>query len=177
MSDEEVVKIVRESDKNLYVEIIKRYETKLSHYLQKFSRNHDELEDILQMVFLKTYKNLYGFDIEKKFSPWIYRIAHNEALNYIRKNKIEINLESVEYKILDEKAGILSKLERKSIQKDVKDALSKLSSKYRDPLILHYLEGNSYEEISDILRINKNTVGILILRGKKKLKEYLKEEI
>jgi len=177
LSDEEIVKIVREQDKNLYSEIIKRYELKLSHYLQKFTKNHDELEDILQVVFLKAYKNLYGFDIDKKFSSWIYRIAHNEALNQIKRNKNIINLELVEYKILDEKAGIFSKLEKDFIKKNINDALLKLSSKYRDPLILFYLEGNSYEEISDILRMNRNTVGILMMRGKKKLKEYLNGKI
>lgn len=177
MTDEEIVKVVREENKNLYTEIIKRYELKLSHYLRKFTRNQDELDDILQTVFLKAYENLYGFDVSKKFSSWIYRIAHNEAINQIKKNKVKINLESVEYKILDEKAGIISKLEKDFINKSVSEALSKLSSKYRDPLILFYLEDNSYEEISDILRINKNTVGILIMRGKQKLKEYLKGKI
>lgn len=177
LSDEEIVKIAREKDKDLYAEIIKRYKAKLSHYLQKFTRNRDELDDILQVVFLKAYKNLYGFNIDKRFSPWIYRIAHNEALNQIKKNKNQINLDSVEYKILDEEAHIFLKLDKDFVKKSVNNALSKLSNKYRDPIILFYLEGNSYEEISDILRINKNTVGVLIMRGKEKLKEYLNGKI
>ena len=177
LSDEKIVKIVREDNKDLYAEIIKRYKLKLSHYLQKFTRNNDELDDILQVVFLKAYQNLYGFDIDRKFSSWIYRIAHNEAINYIKKNKNNINLEDIEYKILDEKAGILSVLETNYTGEIVREGLAKLNNKYRDPLILFYLEDKSYEEISDILRINKNTVGILIMRGKKQLKEHLKEKI
>lgn len=177
LSDEEIVKLVREEDKELYAEIIRRYRTKLSHYLQKFTKDKDELEDVLQSVFLKAYQNLYGFDVNRKFSSWIYRIAHNEAINHIKKNRNNINLDLVEYKILDEGAGIHSRIEKDFVDRAVKDALLKLKDKYRDPLILFYLEGRSYEEISDILRINKNTVGILIMRGKKQLKEYLKEKI
>jgi len=177
LSDEEIVRIVREKNKELYAEIIKRYRLKLSHYLKKFTKNNDELDDVMQAVFLKTYQNLYGFDIDKKFSSWIYRIAHNEAINNIKKNKNIINLEFIEYKILDQKAGIFSKIEKKCIKEVVNEALLKLKNKYRDPLILFYLEDKTYEEISDILRINKNTVGILIMRGKKQLKEYLKGKI
>jgi RNA polymerase sigma-70 factor (ECF subfamily) len=86
--------------------------------------------------------------VNKKFSPWIYRIAHNEALNYIRKNKNTINLELVEYKILDEKVGIFSELEKDFVKINVNKALSKLNKKYRDPLILFYLEEKHMKKLA-----------------------------
>lgn len=176
LSDEQIIGKVLEDNKDIYIEIIKRYEKKLSHYLHKFISDQDEIEDVLQVVFIKTYKNLYGFDQNKKFSSWIYRIAHNEAVNYLKKKKAsKICLDDVEYKLVDEKVDLNNGIDNNFLKKDIEKILGSLKLKYREPLILFFFEGKSYEEISDILRIPKNTVGTLILRGKKLIKEELEE--
>lgn len=175
LTDEQLVEKIREKDKELYSEIIKRYQVKLSHYLRKFIYDLDELEDVLQVVFIKCYQNLFGFNVDKKFSSWIYRIAHNEAINHIKKNsKGQIALEDVEYKIIDEKINLHDEVDKIFLKKEVEEYLSEIKLKYREPLILFYFEQKSYEEISDILRIPKNTVGTLISRGKQMLKENIK---
>ncbi len=177
LSDEQLIKIIREKDRELYGEIIKRYQTKLSHYLRKFICNIDELEDILQDVFIKAYKNLYSFNTKKKFSSWIYRIAHNEAVNYLKKNsKIQISMDEVEYKIVDEKIDINGHIDKVFLKKEIGKYLESIKLKYREPLILFYFEQKSYEEISDILRVPISTVGTLISRGKKMIKEKLEKE-
>jgi len=176
LTDEELVVAIREKDQELYSEIIQRYKTKLSHYLRKFVRDQDELEDVLQEVFIKIYRNLYGFNVKQKFSPWIYRITHNEALNHLKKNSKNIlSLDEVEFKIIDEKIDIASKIDNKLLKKKVEKGLSEMKEKYREPLILYFFEERSYEEISDIMRIPISSVGTLILRGKKLLKEFLLE--
>jgi RNA polymerase sigma-70 factor (ECF subfamily) len=176
LSDEQIIEKVLKDDKEIYIEIIKRYEKKLSHYLHKFINDQDEIEDVLQVVFIKTYKNLYGFDQGKKFSSWIYRIAHNEAINYLkRKKSIKICLDDIEYKLIDEKVNLNEGIDKNFLKKDVENIMSNLNIKYREPLLLYFFEEKSYEEISDILRIPKNTVGTLILRGKKIIKEELEE--
>ncbi len=174
LTDEQLVEIIREKDRELYSEIIKRYQVKLSHYLRKFIYDSDEIEDVLQTVFIKTYKNLYGFDIQKKFSSWIYKIAHNEAINHLKKNfKGQLTLEEVEYRIIDEKINLPERIDKILLKKKVEKCLSNIKLKYREPLILFYFEQKTYEEISDILRIPKSTVGTLISRGKKIFKENL----
>ena len=77
LTDEEIVVRVRNGAVAEYAEIVRRYETKLGHYARKFIRDQDELNDVLQEVFIKAYRNLHGFDVSKKFSSWIYRITHN----------------------------------------------------------------------------------------------------
>jgi len=174
LSDEELVAKILEKDQELYGEIISRYQSKLSHYLRKFIRDHDELEDVLQDVFIKTYKNLYGFNRNKKFSSWIYRIAHNEAINAIKKNKRgQINLDEVEYKLIGEKLALEEKIDLKFKKDDIILALEKVKLKYKEAILLFYFEGASYDDISDILRIPKNTVGTYISRGRKELKQIL----
>jgi RNA polymerase sigma-70 factor, ECF subfamily len=174
LTDEQLVEKIRASDPELYSEIINRYQAKLSHYLKKFISHESELEDVLQEVFIKTYKNLYGFDIEKKFSSWIFRITHNEAINNIKKRKKELLiLDEAEWQIIDEKMNLEKEVEREIDCELIEQALLKIKLKYREPLILFFLEEKSYEEISEILRIPVSTVGVLILRGKKKLQQYL----
>jgi RNA polymerase sigma-70 factor (ECF subfamily) len=176
LTDEQIVDAILAGDKDLYREIIKRYEKKLSHYLLKFLSDRDDMEDILQVVFIKVYKNLYGFDVSKKFSSWIYRIAHNEAVNYLKKRKIgRIALDDVEYKLIDEKADIRGEADRMFLKEDVEKVLNEMDIKYKEPIVLFYFEGMSYDEISDILRMPKNTVGTLIMRGKNSIRSKLEE--
>ncbi len=176
LSDEQIIEKVLKDDKDIYIEIIKRYEKKLSHYLRKFICDQDEIEDVLQVVFIKTYKNLYGFDQTKKFSSWIYRIAHNEAVNHLKKKRsTKICLDDIEYKLVDDKVNLNEGIDKNFLKKDIEKIMSSLNIKYREPLLLFFFEEKSYEEISDILRIPKNTVGTLILRGKRQIKESLEE--
>lgn len=175
LSDEQIIEVVRSEDQRLYSEIIKRYQNKLSHYLRKFVYNPDELEDVLQVVFIKTYRNLFNFNTHKKFSSWIYKIAHNEAINHIKKNSAnhQISLDKVEYQIIDKNLDLDDDFDRALLKEQAESSLSLLKLKYREPLILFYLEQKSYEEISDILRIPRNTVGTLISRGKEILRKNL----
>lgn len=176
-SDEQIVAKVRESDQKLFSEIIRRYQAKLTHYLRKFIRDPDELEDVLQDVFIKTYRNLYGFDIEKKFSSWLYRIAHNEALNHIKKyQKESVRLDDNEWEIMDVRFDAVADIDADFKKKKVERALSLIKRKYREALILYFFEEKTYDEISEILRIPRNTVGIWIMRGKNATKKFLTSE-
>ncbi|MFH1188617.1 MAG: RNA polymerase sigma factor [bacterium] len=178
LSDEELVVLVRESDKELYSEIIRRYKEKLLRYLRKFISDPDERNDVLQDVFIKAYKNLYGFNTGLKFSSWLYRIAHNEAVNSLRKNtRTEILLDDVEYKLIRTDIDIEGDIDKKITKKHLIEALRNVDLRYREPLMLFYFDDRSYEEISDILRIPKNTVGTYISRGKQVLKYNLEKKV
>jgi RNA polymerase sigma-70 factor (ECF subfamily) len=177
LTDEQLVDIIRREDQELYKYIIHRYEKKLFHYIKKYIFDSDNIKDVLQTVFIKAYKNLYGFDINRKFSSWIYRIAHNEAINNIKKkSNNNISLDEIEYKIIDEVIDLNKEIDEGFLKKKINKSLYKLKLKYREPLILFYFEEKTYEEISDILKIPRNTVGTFISRGKEKLKKIILEE-
>jgi RNA polymerase sigma-70 factor (ECF subfamily) len=179
LTDEEIVaKTLKE--KALFEHIVIRYEDKLSRYIRRLGI-HDEEDraDVLQNIFIKVYKNLYGFDAELSFSSWIYRIAHNEAISWYRKSNVrpEGHLVSTNEEILALLAASEDTAEKKFDtqinSEEVNRALAKISQKYRDALILRFFEHKEYEEISDILKIPPGTVGTLIHRGKKELKDAL----
>lgn len=176
-TDEQIVEIVRNGNAELYGEIIQRYQAKLSHYLKKFIRDADELEDVLQNVFIKAYKNLNSFNIQKRFSPWIYRIAHNEAINFLKKNsKYGLSLDDWEYDVIDEKMDFKKELDQELTRDQINKALASIKVKYQEPLVLYFFEQKTYEEIGEILHLPINTVGTLISRGKQNLKKFLDKE-
>ena len=176
--DEELVIIIREKDQELYTEIVKRYEEKLRRYALVFVHDTDKADDVLQNTFLKAFINLKSFNTKKKFSSWIYRILHNEAINNIKKYKKEVSIDSIpEIKdMVSEKDSPEDDLEKKEIREIMKRKLDKLPLKYSEPLALFYLEERSYEEIGDIMRLPVGTVGTRINRGKAQLKKSLNNE-
>jgi RNA polymerase sigma-70 factor (ECF subfamily) len=176
LSDEEIVSLVREGDTERYSEIIRRYEAKLTRYIGRFIYNTDERADVLQEVFIKAYRNLHGFKTSLKFSSWIYRIAHNEAINVLRKaNRVEIFLDTPEYERIKADINIEGDIDAIFKKEQLEDALEAIDVRYREPITLFYFDEMSYEEISDVMHIPKNTVGTYISRGKKALKEYFRQ--
>lgn len=183
MTDEEAVAMALR-DKAFFGHIVLRYQDKLSSYVHRLGvRNQEDREDVLQNIFIKVYKNLNGFDSSLSFSSWIYRIAHNEAISWYRKTNVRPEGHMV-YNGGEEIVQMLSSSEdtaekifdTKVNAAEVERALSELSEKYRDPLILRFFEHKEYEEIGDILKIPPGTVGTLIHRGKQELKNKLSHQ-
>ncbi|MCL5795556.1 MAG: sigma-70 family RNA polymerase sigma factor [Patescibacteria group bacterium] len=179
-SDEKLVEYVRSKDPEAFAEIVFRYERKIKGYLYRLLGNYHDCEDVAQEVFLKTFQNLQGFDTSRKFSSWLYRIAHNEAVNWLRFNrKVFVDsLDGNEYlkNTLGKDDNLAEKFDKDAETKKLKNLVERLPLKYREPMILKFYEERSYSEISDILRIPVNTVGTLINRGKEKLLTMSKGE-
>lgn len=87
LSDEKLVVYVREKDKEAYSEVVRRYGDKLWRYVQYMIRDGDLAAEIVQRAMVKGYENLNSFDVRRKFSSWIYRIAHNETISEMRGRK------------------------------------------------------------------------------------------
>ncbi len=81
LSDEQLAVLVQNGDKEKFGVLMERYQGKLFRYGKKFLSNEDNIEDVVQDVFIKTYQNIQSFDSTQRFSPWIYRIAHNTYVN------------------------------------------------------------------------------------------------
>ena len=168
-------------DKSAYRDIVELYYDKLHRYLRYIGiKDKDEAEDVLQEVFIKAYININSYNTNLKFSSWLYRIAHNEAVNKWRKEKNHIRLENEEVReslinnLIEEKY-IDQSLDSAYQERLVKQALQTLDSKYKDVLILYYLEEKSYEEIADVLKKPVGTIGTLLSRGKNQLRIRIDE--
>lgn len=169
LSDEAIIEKIRNSDQELYVLIIDRYQKKLIRYAYTLIKDEDKAIDIVQESFIKAFINLNNFNTEKKFSSWIYRIVHNQAINLAKKYQKETPLlEDWDFKSDDD---VESDFEEKEIKENIERCLKEISLLYSEPLSLYYIDEKSYEEISDILRIPMGTVATRINRAKKLMKK------
>jgi len=181
-TDEELVRLVLQ-DKEYYLCVMQRYEEKLFRYICRSSGLlKEECEDILQNAFLKIYINLHDFDLSLKFSSWIYRIVHNEMVDYLRKNKMHhatLPLETEEedensfIELLHDDTDMGKALDNTILRENIHVLLQQLPVHYREVLVLKYLEQKDYQEISDILRMPMGTVATLLHRAKKMMKEKI----
>jgi RNA polymerase sigma-70 factor, ECF subfamily len=164
LTDEQVVNYVRTKDQESYVEIVLRYQNKLMRYADLLISDNMKATDIVQSSFIKAFVNLNSFNTKKKFSTWIYRIVHNEAINEIVKYKKEIPmLEEMDFANNEDiMINFIAKEERERVKK----CLYRMPVLYSEPLSLFFLEERSYNEISDILRLPIGTVGTRINRAK-----------
>lgn len=172
-TDEELVKLSLDNPDH-FLCLIKRYENKLLRYIMRISKfRHEDAGDILQDVFVKTYYNLNDFDESLKFSSWIYRIAHNQTVSEIRKKSIRptVYFEKEDIDRFEDAFDITKEIDNTLDREKINKILSRLDQKYREVLILRFLDEKDYVEIADILKKPVSTVGNLILRGKKLFKE------
>jgi len=174
LSDEKVVEITRTKEKEAYAEIIKRYQAKLMRYAKYLINDEDKAADVVQESFIKAYINLNSFNTKLKFSSWIYRIVHNQAINLINKHKKEKPLfENIDF---DSGINIEEDYSREETREMIKACLDEMPIIYKGPLSLFYLEEKSYTEISDILRIPIGTVGTRINRAKLIMKQICQKK-
>jgi RNA polymerase sigma-70 factor (ECF subfamily) len=178
ITDEVIVSKVQGGDKDMYAVVVERYEQKLLRYAIYLLKDHDVAADIVQDTFIKAYINLQSFDVNKKFSSWIYRITHNEAMNHIKRYKKSFSFSDMQKDGDDFLADYtLEKVVDKNLMKaSVQKCLKVVDIKYQEIIGLYYFEGLKYEEISDILHIPTSTVGVRINRARKILKDICESQ-
>ena len=162
--------------------LAERYEAKLMRYIRRISGvSQEDAEDILQEIFIKVYRNLRSFNQSLKFSSWIYRIAHNQVVSSWRKTKsrpqvLKFEADDDFLKFIASDVDLAGDTERRFAAEDVRKIINRLDEKYREVLVLKFLEGKDYREISDILRRPLGTVATLINRAKKQFRKISEED-
>jgi RNA polymerase sigma-70 factor, ECF subfamily len=178
-SDEDIARIVQSGDSEAFGELVTRYEVKLKRYARKFLSREEDAEDLVQEVFIKAYTNIQSYDSTFRFSPWIYRIAHNTFVNELRKKRrysTGIFDADVLLPLLPAKETTDAPAIDSEIRREIDQVLETLPPKYREVIVLYYFEDVSYQEISDILQIPVTTVGVRMTRARAKLHEALKSK-
>lgn len=176
-TDWELVKISNENPRHFRY-IVERYQLRIFRYLKRISYfSNEDVEDMVQEVFIKVYRNMNDFESTDKFSSLIYRIAHNHLVDTIRKSNARPDQNSID----DE--GVISIIKAEiNLEKDfaskeaidkIKKTISQLPENYREVLVLKFLEDKKIEEIVDILRKPQGTVATLLRRGREILKKEL----
>jgi len=170
-----------ESEDEKYLEVlINKYLKSVYNFIYQYLKNEKDSEDITQEAFLKVWKNLKKFDQNKNFKTWIFVIAKNTCLDFLKKKK-PILLENYKNEdennflenIPDEKESIDIKIDNKILIEKINTILNSLPLKYKLVITMHYTENLSIEEISEILKESPNTIKSRLRRGIL----YLKKEL
>lgn len=153
-----------------YDELVSRHQKSIFNLAIRMTGSADDAADITQTVFIKAYKKLNTFDHKHKFYSWIYRIALNETLNYLKRSrKIEkLNKNMLSNEILPDEAYIVNELNIR-----VKEALMGLAIEYRILIILKHFHNFSYSEIASILKISNKKVKSRLYTARQLLKDIL----
>lgn len=175
-TDEELVALALKNQ-DFFSCLVERYESKLMRYIRRISAaTQEDAEDLLQEIFVKVYRNLNDFDPDLKFSSWIYRIAHNQVISSWRKTKsrpqvVKFEADEDFLKFIASDVDLARDTERKFTGEQVRKTINDLDEKYKEVLVLKFLEGKDYQEISDILEKPLGTVATLINRAKKQFRK------
>jgi RNA polymerase sigma-70 factor (ECF subfamily) len=166
----------------MFAQIVEKYEKKIDAYLKSLIfASIEDREDILQEVFIAAYRYLNSYKPEFALSTWLYRIAHNQAMTFLRKHRTQFANEqtlapsdsedeekySIEALISDE--NVEENVEKLLKLASVKKKMLELSIQDREILTLRYCEEQGYKEIASILRVPEGTVASMIHRAKAKL--------
>lgn len=182
-SDLEIIKKILKGKTPLFEVLMRRYNQRLFRVQRSYISDEDAIKDSLQLTYIKAYENLESFRGDAKFSTWITRIAINEALKYLNKQKRYSKLQLVDANTPMNEHTINSKNtpEDYTIQKDFRGLLEKvvgkLPSKYRSVYLMREIEQMDTKETADCLKLTESNVKVRLHRAKKMIQEEIENEV
>ena len=171
-------------DDDAFADIFKRYRDKVYRICWRFTRDHDEAMDLVQMTFIKVHRSLASYREESSFSTWIARVATNCGIDHIRsrdrQGKVELD-ESIESDVAPGSEAAMGMAPRgpaaAALDRELADALKAavegLSEKHRSVFVLHCVEGMAYQAIADTLEISIGTVMSRLFHARRYLRKAL----
>ena len=181
--DEVLINQALGGDQAAYRELLNRHKRTISQIIQKIVRNREETEDLVQETFMRAFHSLASYRSEYRFSTWLYKIAANCAIDFLRKKKIEaLSLDkpvdtedgSVGIDLPDTTFDPEQDLWEKQRRFSIDEAIDSLPEKYREVILYRHRDDQSYEEIAQILKLPVGTVKARIFRARELLKKKLK---
>ena len=169
-----------------YKKLMKKYHDPIFHLISRIIRNKEQIEDLTQETFVKAFASLKSFNEEYAFSTWLYKIATNSSIDYIRKRKLDTF--SIDKPIALEDSDFTFELPDSTYEPDkriiqhqrskvLEEAIEMLPEKYKRVIIMRHSEERDYAEIAKILKLPIGTVKAHIFRARELLNKYLRDRI
>lgn len=180
-----LVRRARQGDLSAYDELVRRYQERVYATVYHMTANHEDANDLAQESFIKAYRALKSFKGGSSFYTWVYRIAVNKTINFLkqRRNKTQMSLDDLDFNAEhdpDLVALVSEKTPRREInlselQENLNTAMQKLSEPHRLVVTLHDVQGLSHEEIAEIMDCNIGTVRSRLFYARQQLQAYLSD--
>jgi RNA polymerase sigma-70 factor (ECF subfamily) len=185
MPETELVKRARGGDLAAYADLVRRYQERIYATIYHMTSNHEDANDLAQEAFIKAFHALKSFKGGSSFYTWVYRIAVNKTINFLkqRKNKTQMSLDNLDYHVEhdpDFVALISDKTPRREVnlaelQEKLNAAMQRLSEPHRLVVTLHDVQGLSHEEIAEIMDCNIGTVRSRLFYARQQMQAYLSD--
>jgi RNA polymerase sigma factor (sigma-70 family) len=184
--DSRLIKSALKGEQTAYRAMMKKYHDQVYNLLYRMIHEKSEVEDLTQEAFIKAFQSLHNFNEEFAFSTWLYKIATNNCIDYIRKKKlatfsIDKPIESKDseytFEIPDSTYEPDKSLIARQRSKVLEDAINSLPEKYRAVILMRHTEDMDYQEIADQLKLPLGTVKAHIFRAREILYRKLKKKI
>lgn len=186
LTDQEVVAQARAGRETAYRELIGRYERPVFSIIYRLVRDRELAEDLAQDTFIKVLNALDRYDPKQKFSSWIFKIAHNTAIDRLRKREVDTlsldgspnartadDVEATRIVVASTEESPEEYAASREIGTEIEKALARLRPEYRTAIILWHIEDRPYEEIAEIMEIPLGTVKTFIHRARNELRKHL----
>jgi RNA polymerase sigma-70 factor (ECF subfamily) len=178
MNEKEIIREILKGNTDKFSYFVEKYENQIFNLCLSIVKNKDDALDLTQEAFLLAYKNLKNFKGKSSFSTWIYRIAYNLSINFVKRKGefltiLDRDEEDLEFQIEDKTSSIWEEIEKEERMKIIEDCLNKLKDSDRVIIELREIENLSYEEISEILSLPIGTIKSRLFRAR----EHLKNEV
>lgn len=180
-----LVKRARQGDLSAYDDLIRRYQERIYATVYHMTSNHEDANDLAQEAFIKAFQALKSFKGGSSFYTWVYRIAVNKTINFLkqRKHKAQMSLDDLDFNAEhdpDLVALISERTPRREaslaeLQEKLNAAMQKLSEPHRLVVTLHDVQGMSHEEIAEIMDCNIGTVRSRLFYARQQLQAYLSD--
>jgi len=184
--ERELVRLAQNGTEAAFEELVRRHQQRVFALVGGILRRREDVEDVVQQVFLKAFVSIKRFDLRAAFSTWLYKISVNECWDYLRKKKVrpllyEADLSEEQVSRLD---GIVTADRPLAGPSDTAEArelvqwmLDKLPEQDRELLILKEIEGFSVQELAEILELNVNTVKVRLFRARGRLMDVYRRRM
>lgn len=180
--DLDLVRRALDGSQDAYRDLLLRYQRPVLSLIRRMVRNSSQAEDLAQEVFLKAFRALESFDQRRKFSSWLFKIAHNASIDQLRRRQLDtVPLETRDRDQPDLVAVLAdpgvetpsSRVERRDLALAIEGAMASLKPPYREVVILRYQEGLAYEEIAEVTDLPLGTVKTHLFRARKAMVAHL----
>lgn len=165
-----------------FEELVRRYQRPIISYVYRMLSDYEAALDVTQEVFIKVYNSLGKYSSEYKFSTWLYRIAHNAAIDYMRRNSVsqqslEAETEDGAYQLQIKDARPTPEQEREHTEwrNEIEAVVNCLPTAYRDLILLRHSRDMSYDEIAEITGLPLGTVKNRLFRAREMMREMFVE--
>ena len=184
--DSEIIALALAGDNRGYQRLMDKYHDAIFNFIFRMIREREQVEDLTQEAFIKAFASLNSFNDEYAFSTWLYKIATNNSIDYIRKKKLQMF--SIDKPIESKDSDFTFELPDDSYEADrelisdqravmLNTAIDQLPEKYRLVIRLRHVEERSYEEIAKMLKLPIGTVKAHIFRARELLYKQLRGKI